>query len=163
MENITTLGETVGALLKVRKETIAIAESSAGGLISSTLLAVPGASAFYLGGAVVYTARAREALFRIKQDEVDRAGLRSATESYVALLAERCKTALAADWGIAESGASGPFGNRYGDPAGHTVIAISGTYNCTRSMKTGNDNRAFNMSAFTRAALALLIEILEAK
>ena len=127
------------------------------------MLAVPGASEFYLGGAVVYTARAREALFGIKQDEVDGAGLRRATEPYVALLAERCKTAHVADWGIAESGASGPFDNRYGDPAGHTVLAISGVYNCTRRIKTGNDNRVFNMSAFTRAALKLLIEILEAK
>ena len=79
MEDITILGETAGSLLKARKETIAVAESSAGGLISSTLLAVPGASEFYVGGAVVYTARAREAFFRIKKDEVDRAGFRSAT------------------------------------------------------------------------------------
>ena len=163
MEHITKLGETAGSLLKTRKETIAIAESSAGGLISATLLAVPGASAFYLGGGVVYTARAREALFGIKQDEIDRAGLRSATEPYVALLAERCKTAHAADWGIAESGASGPFGNRYGDPAGHTALAIAGVHNCTRSVNTGNDNRAFNMSAFARAAFKLLIEALETK
>tara|TARA_B100001093_G_scaffold444986_2_gene448367 strand:- start:149 stop:640 length:492 start_codon:yes stop_codon:yes gene_type:complete len=163
MEDITALGQTAGSLLKTRKETIAIAESSAGGLISATLLAVPGASAFYLGGGVVYTARAREALFGIKQDEIDSAGLRSATEPYVALLAERCRAVHAADWGIAESGASGPSGNRYGDPAGHTVLAISGVHDCTRSVRTGNDNRDSNMSAFTRAALKLLIEILEIK
>ena len=52
---LVALAERVGERLKARGETIAIAESSAGGLISAALLAIPGASAYFVGGAVVYT------------------------------------------------------------------------------------------------------------
>jgi nicotinamide-nucleotide amidase len=78
MSDLNALAERVAALLTARGETIAIAESSAGGLISAALLAVPGASKFYVGGAVVYTARARLTLMDIPQKAMD--GLRSASE-----------------------------------------------------------------------------------
>ena len=55
MDQLMSLAAEVGEALKARGEKVAVAESSSGGLISAALLSVPGASAYYLGGAVVYT------------------------------------------------------------------------------------------------------------
>ena len=78
---------------------------------------MPGASAYFLGGAVVYTRRARRALVAIPDDAV--AGMRSSSEPYAALLAQTVRTQHRATWGLSETGATGPTGNRYGDAAGH--------------------------------------------
>lgn len=148
----------VAARLIARKETIAVAESSTGGLLSAALLAVPGASRYFLGGAVVYTAAAREALLGISLD--DMAGMRSSSEPYAQLLAERSRLALQANWGLAETGAAGPTGNRYGDDAGHSCLAISGPSRQVRTLETGLTDRAVNMRLFAVAALSLLEEAL---
>ena len=65
MAQLTSLAETAARLLKARGETIAVSESSTGGLISAALLAVPGASSYYLGGGIIYTHAARETLLQI--------------------------------------------------------------------------------------------------
>ncbi|HYI06553.1 MAG TPA: CinA family protein, partial [Reyranella sp.] len=52
MDSLLPLAKKVGEKLKARKETVGVSESSAGGLISAVLLAVPGASAYFMGGAV---------------------------------------------------------------------------------------------------------------
>jgi nicotinamide-nucleotide amidase len=124
MTELGGLASRVGGLLKERKETLAVAESSAGGLISAALLAVPGASAYFLGGAVVYTQVARRALLRLADESV--AGIRSSTEAYALLKARTIRSQLGATWGLAETGASGPTGNRYGDAAGHACLAVAG-------------------------------------
>jgi PncC family amidohydrolase len=115
MNELTTMAASLGALLKERKETVAVAESSAGGLISAALLAVPGASAYFLGGGVIYTQAARRALLRVPDTSVT--GIRSSTEAYALLKARTIRELLGATWGLAETGASGPTGNRYGDAA----------------------------------------------
>lgn len=154
MSDLETLAARIAEKLIARREKIAVSESSSGGLISAALLAVPGASAFYLGGAVVYTARARAALVGIERADVD--GMRSASEPYAQLLARRTRELLRADWGIAETGAAGPTGNPYGDAAGHTVVAISGPTSAARTIETGSSDRRANMDAFAIAALELL-------
>ncbi len=144
--------------LIARGETIAISESSAGGLISAALLAVPGASAYFLGGAVVYTGTARAALLGITPDDI--AGMRPASEPYAALLARTVRTKFSASWGLAETGATGPTGNRYGDAAGHACLAVDGPAGLVRTLETGSSDRAANMRAFAAAALLLLEEAL---
>jgi len=146
-------GEAVGALLKARRETVAVAESSAGGLVSASLLAVPGASAYFLGGAVVYTATARDQLLGITA--ADMAGMRSSSEPYAMLLARTLRTRFGTVWGIAETGAAGPTGNRYGDAAGHSCLAISGPVEVVVTLETGHGDRAANMQAFAAALLNL--------
>ena len=158
MKELVTIAEQAAVRLIARKETIAVAESSTGGLISAALLSVPGASAYFLGGAVVYTARARAALIGIERADVE--GMRSASEPYAQLLARRTKEKLRATWGVAETGASGPTGNPYGDAAGHTVVSISGPTNLVRTLETGSADRRANMNAFAIAALELLDEAL---
>jgi nicotinamide-nucleotide amidase len=154
MESLTALGSAVGNLLKERRQTLAIAESSAGGLINAALVAVPGASAYYLGGAVIYTAAGRSALLRLTA--ADMANVRSASEPFAKLLAQRVRANLGATWGLSETGASGPSGNRYGDAAGHACIAVSGPVEAVITVETGSADREANMREFARQAVALL-------
>jgi|HubBroStandDraft_6_1064221.scaffolds.fasta_scaffold33041_5 nicotinamide-nucleotide amidase len=161
MESLLPLAETIAARLIERRETIAIAEGSAGGLISASLLAVPGASKFFLGSAAIYTAAARSALLGI--EAADMTGLRPASEAYALLLARRVRERLGATWGVAESGAAGPSGNRYGDPAGHTCIAIAGTADRAATLETASDDRQANMRAFAARALELVAEAIAAR
>ncbi|HXU40887.1 MAG TPA: CinA family protein [Burkholderiales bacterium] len=146
--------EALAALLIEKKQTIAVVESSAGGLINAALVAIPGASAFYLGGAVVYTVNAREGILGLTKDDVK--GMRSASEPYAKLIARRVREKLGATWGLSETGASGPTGNRYGDPAGHACFAVSGPVEAAITLETGNAEREANMRLFARRALALL-------
>lgn len=152
--DLDAAAERVADLLLERRATLAVSESSAGGLISAALLAVPGASRFFLGGAVVYTAVSREALLGISAAEM--AGIRSASEPYAALLARTVRARMGATWGLSETGAAGPTGNRYGDAAGHACLAVSGPAEMVRTLETGGSDRGANMEAFALAALALL-------
>jgi len=150
-----TMAASLGALLKERKETVAVAESSAGGLISAALLAVPGASAYFLGGGVIYTQGARRALLRVPDEAVS--GVRSSTEAYALIKARAIRQLMGTTWGLAETGATGPTGNRYGDKAGHACIAVVGpSVERAITLETGDGDREKNMWAFARAALALL-------
>lgn len=149
-------------LLAARGQTIAVAEGAAGGLISASLLAVPGASAYFRAGAVVYTGAARRAFVDGEVERPD--GLRGSSEPWVRYLAESVRRKVGTDWGIGEGGAAGPSGNPYGDPPGHAWVAVAGPDGAiaTRHVLTGLDDREANMRAFADAALSLLTERLEA-
>jgi len=153
-QDLLAIGAAVGARLKERKETIAVAESSAGGLISAALLAVPGASAYFLGGGVIYTQAARRGLLQVADDQVK--GIRSSSEPYALVKARTIRERLGATWGLSETGASGPTGNRYGDAAGHACFAIAGPAERAITLETGHGDRVANMSVFAKAALELL-------
>jgi nicotinamide-nucleotide amidase len=157
-KELLALGLQVGNLLKARKETVAVAESSTGGLIAAALLAVPGASAYFLGGAVVYTRRARQLLMELPNASVT--GMRSASEPYALLLAQTSCRRFEATWGISETGATGPTGNPYGDPAGHSCLAVAGQRERVVTLRTGDDDRLRNMEAFARASLTLFAQVL---
>src|SRR5260221_2397117 len=154
LPTLSSLAEALAERLKERRETLAVAESSTGGLISATLLAVPGASAYFLSGAVVYTAKARMSLMHLPREAV--AGMRSASEPYALLLARTARENFGATWGVSETGAAGPTGNPYGDAAGHTCVAVSGPMEMAVTLETGDPDRAANMQAFAKAALELL-------
>lgn len=158
MDTLLPAARAIGERLKARGETVAVAESSAAGLISAALLAVPGASAYFLGGAVTYTKAARGALLGITDAEME--GLRSSSEPYALLLARTVRARLGADWGFAETGASGPTGNRYGDAAGHSCLAISGPVERVITLETGASDREANMRAFAQALFRLAAEAL---
>ncbi|HEY6025904.1 MAG TPA: CinA family protein [Pseudolabrys sp.] len=157
MDLLQPLAEQIAARLIARKETIAVAESSTGGLIAAALLALPGASAYFVGGAVVYTKAARAALVGI--GDADMQGLRPSTEAYALMLAKRARERMGATWALAESGATGPAGNRYGDAAGHTCIAIVGPSERAITLETGSADRRANMAAFAKRALELFLSV----
>lgn len=160
MQSLRPLAFKAAALLKARSETIAVSESSTGGLISAALLEVPGASAYYLGGAVIYTKQARAALLGI--DDAAMKGMRPSTEPYAALLAKTVSARHGATWGLGETGATGPTGNRYGDAAGHACIGVAGPVARTLTLETALPDREANMRRFACQALSVLIEALEA-
>jgi nicotinamide-nucleotide amidase len=160
MQDLVPQAERIAARLTARRETLVIAESSAGGLIAAALLAVPGASGFFLGGAIVYTRQARRALLGIGDEAL--AGFRPATEAYATLLARTARERFSASWGLAETGATGPTGNRYGDPAGHACLAVAGPAERAIVLETGSGDRRANMRAFAAAALDLLEQSLGA-
>lgn len=156
MRELIPLAEKIAALLKARRETLSVAESSTGGLISAAMLAIPGASAYFVGAAVVYTRVSRAALLGISEAEL--AGLRPATEAYASLIARRIRERLTSSWALGETGATGPTGNRYGDAAGHTCIAIAGPAERAVTLETGKADREANMRAFAARALEVLAE-----
>ena len=155
MKELVAIAEQIAEKLVANKHTIAVAESSTGGLISAALLAVPGASAYFKGSTVVYTRDARRILMDIPDDAMK--GIRSASEAYARLLATRIRARFAADWGLSETGATGPTGNRYGDAAGHSCMAVAGAETSAITLETGSADRLTNMHVFAAAALNLLL------
>ena len=156
MKDLVAIAEQIAAHLIERRQTIAVAESSTGGLISASLLAVPGASAYFLGGAVVYTRDARRILMDIPDEAMK--GIRSASEPYAKLLASQMRTRFATDWGLSETGATGPTGNRYGDAAGHSCSGIAGLEPSAMTLETGSADRLANMHVFASTALNFLLQ-----
>lgn len=155
---LTQMADALGTLLKDNKHTVSIAESSSGGLISASLLSIPGASAYFVGGGVIYTRDARRELMNMPEEVIT---MRASTEEYAMVLARAIRVKMGTTWGLSESGASGPTGNRYGDDAGHVCIAISGPYEKSLTLETGSADREKNMWAFAAAALGFLEEVIK--
>ena len=164
MQSLLPVAAKIAARLIERGETIGVSESSSGGLISAALLSVPGASAYYRGGGVIYAAPAFRGLLGLSRDDLvteDGTLMRSSSEPYARFLAGEIRTRLRADWGLCETGAAGPGGNGYGDAAGHTCVALVGAGLVqSRTLETGMSERIGNMRAFAQAALDLLAEAL---
>jgi len=156
MKELIGIAEQIAARLVARKQTIAVAESSTGGLISASLLSVPGASAYFLGGAVGYTRTARGLMMDIPDEAMT--GIRSASEPYAKLLAETARRRFATYWALSETGATGPTGNRYGDAAGHSCMAVAGPQDEVKTLETGSSDRLANMHLFASTALNLLLQ-----
>ena len=154
MPDLTSTAASVGVLLKERRQTLAVSESSCGGLLSACLVSIPGASAYYVGGSVVYTRTAQKGLLQVPDSAMT--GIRASTEDYARLNARTIKDALGTTWALSETGASGPTGNRYGDAAGHACIAVVGPVERAITVETGSPDREANMWAFARAAFDLL-------
>ena len=156
MKDLVAIAEKIAAHLIERRQTIAVAESSTGGLISASLLAVPGASAYFLGGGVIYTRDARRILMDIPDEAMK--GIRSASEPYAKLLASQMCRRFSTDWGLSETGATGPTGNRYGDAAGHSCMAVAGQDQSAMTVETGSADRVANMHVFANTALNFLLQ-----
>ena len=153
MELHTLAREAAANLLKLG-QTVAVAESSTAGLVSASLLAIPGASAYYAGGSVIYTRLSRKRFLTL--DPALLAGLAPLSEEMVRVFADAARTSLNAQWGIAELGAAGPTGTPYGHPPGVSVIGVSGPVNLSMRIETQSADREQNMWHFTQEALKLL-------
>src|SRR3954464_15516846 len=160
MQDLVAAAGKVAAVLTARKHTIVIAESSTAGLISAALLAVPDASAYFLGGAVVYTRQSRRLLLDIPDSALD--DIRPSSEPYALMMARSARERFASTWALAETGATGPTGNRYGDAAGHSCFAIAGVTEASMTLETGQSDRLDNMHAFTAEALNFLLKTVSA-
>ena len=157
IEELLPQAERIAAVLKARGETISVAESSTAGLISAALLAVAGASAYFMGGAVVYTRASRTELLQVTEEEFAAlTGITPSTEPYAMLFARKIRERLATTWAIGETGTAGPTGSRYGHAPGHSCIAVLGPVERATTIETASPDRVANMRAFTGAALDLL-------
>ena len=154
MPDLTSMAASVGALLKETEQTLAVTESSCVGLLSACLVSIPGASAYYRGGAVVYTRFAQKGLLQVPDSAMT--GIRASSEPYALLNARTVRESLDTTWALSETGASGPTGNSYGDSAGHACIAVTGPVERAITLETGDDNREANMWVFAKAAFDLL-------
>ncbi len=154
MPDLNSMAASVGALLKETEQTLAVTESSCGGLLSACLVSIPGASAYYRGGAVVYTRFAQRGLLQVPDSAMT--GIRASSEPYALLNARTVRESLDTTWALSETGASGPTGNSYGDSAGHACIAVTGPVERAITLETGDDNREANMWIFAKAAFDLL-------
>ena len=159
-ELLSGLAAPVAARLVARGDTVAVSESSTGGLIAAALLSISGASKYFMGGGVIYTQPARRTLLALSDEAVE--GIRSSTEASALINARTIRERLGTTWAIGETGAAGPTGNRYGDAAGHTCVAVVGPVERARTIETRRSDREANMWAFTRAAFELLSECLDA-
>ena len=161
MNNIVKLSSEIANLLKKNKQTVSVIESSSGGLISSALLSQQGASAYYMGGQVIYTLQSIKAITGLRMRELKEKNIRSSSEPFALLIAQKAHGLYETDWAIGESGAAGPTGNGYGDPAGYTCFAVAGKQERTSHIYTNSKIRIENMEAFTKAALEQFFEILK--
>jgi PncC family amidohydrolase len=158
LQDLLPRAERIAAKLKARKETVSVAESSTAGMISAALLAIPGASAYFIGGAVVYTRASRTELLRVTEAELAAmAGITPSTEPYALLFARKIRERLETTWALGETGTAGPTGSRYGHAAGHSCVGLIGPGGERAiTIETGKDDRVDNMRAFSIAALDLL-------
>ena len=161
MNNIVKLSSEIANLLKKNKQTVSVIESSSGGLISSALLSQKGASSYYMGGQVIYTLQSIKAITGLRMRELKEKNIRSSSEPFALLIAQKACGLYETDWAIGESGAAGPTGNGYGDPAGYTCFAVAGKQERTSHIYTNSKIRIENMEAFTKAALEQFFEILK--
>ena len=159
MADLSSMAATVGELLKQREQTIAVSESACGGLLSASLVAIPGASAYYVGGAVIYTRASQRGLLQVPDRTM--ADIRASSEPYATLNARTIRESLGTTWALSETGASGPTGNRYGDSAGHACIAVAGPVERVITLETSVADREANMWTFAKAALDLLEQCLQ--
>ncbi len=154
MNELSRLTQPAANRLKINKQTISVSESSTGGLISAALLSIPGASAYYKGGSVVYTLASRKIFLGLTKEDIE--GLEPMTESMALRFAEKTRSTLNSDWAIAELGIAGPTGSPYGVGPGTSVIAIAGPTSNTTKIETGCNDRESNMKTFAKSALQLL-------
>jgi len=152
MQTLLPIAERIGARLIARKESVAVSESSSGGLVSAALLAVPGASVWYQGASVTYTPNVARGLLGLQRGDLP-PGVRSSSEPYALFMAGVIREKLRGTWGLCETGAAGPTGNPYGDAAGHTCVGIVGPVEASFTLETGESDRLANMMAFARFTL----------
>ena len=158
LQHLAAIGARAGAALVARGQTLAVVDGATGGLISAGLLAMPGASAFYIGGGIIYSMKGRRLVLGHEPGSLR--GLTSATEAYALAQADLIRTRYASDWGLAETGAAGPGAHRLGVPNGTSAIGLVGPdgFAASITITTGHEDRLANMQAFAEAALTLLAD-----
>ncbi len=146
LDHLSSLAAPTAAKLIERRQTIAVADGSTGGLISAGLSAIPGATMFFRGGGTLYSLQGRSILFGLEPGAFD--GLSGVTEPYTLLQANSIRARFEADWGVAESGSAGPAVHPHGADPGVSCIAVVGPgVSLTRMVRTGSNSRLDNMEA----------------
>jgi nicotinamide-nucleotide amidase len=123
-ENILSIEEVVGELLKACGQTVATAESCTGGSIAALLTRIPGSSQYVQGGIVAYANEAKVQLLGVPEADLIQHG--AVSDQVVRAMARGARLRLNADWGLASSGIMGPDGGSAAKPLGTVWLAVSG-------------------------------------
>lgn len=123
-ENILSIEEVVGELLKASGQTVATAESCTGGSIAALLTRIPGSSQYVQGGIVAYANEAKIQLLGVPEADLVQHG--AVSDPVVRAMARGARQRLNADWGLASSGIMGPDGGSAAKPLGTVWLAVSG-------------------------------------
>jgi nicotinamide-nucleotide amidase len=149
------LGAAVVRILTQRKKTLATAESCTGGAIASSITAVPGSSAMFLGAVVAYDNRIKQEFLGVSRDALEEHG--AVSEAVVRQMAQGARERLGTDYAVATSGVAGPTGGSIDKPVGTVWIALAGPGGVeARRLSLGN-SRARNIERSMRETLALII------
>ena len=111
-------------ILTQRKKTLATAESCTGGAIASSITAVPGSSAMFLGAVVAYDNRIKQEVLGVSRDALEEHG--AVSEAVVSQMAQGARERLGTDYAVATSGVAGPTGGSIDKPVGTVWIALAG-------------------------------------
>ena len=120
------LSSVVIALLRERRQTLALAESCTGGYVANQLTNVPGASAVFLGGLVTYSNEAKQVLLGVPGEILEEHG--AVSEPVARLMAEGAKGRLNSDYALSVTGIAGPGGGTPDKPVGTVFIALAGPF-----------------------------------
>ncbi len=153
------LVKNIAAILNAANETLSVAESSAGGLISACLLSIPGASSFFVGSSVLYSYQIRKEIVGMGKEEHKIYG--GSTPELILEIARRFREKIGSNWVVGEGGAAGPSKSPYGHNAGYTALAVAGPMDRAKSIETGKSDRIENMSEFTTALLSFFLDVLK--
>lgn len=148
------LAEVLGQALAARGETVATAESCTAGRIAAELTAIPGASRYVLGGAVVYSNAEKVRQCGVSQALLDEHG--AVSEPVARALAEGIRARVGATWGIGVTGIAGPDGGSAEKPVGTVHIAVAGPAGTAHRRWRLPYDRPRNLLASTASALDLL-------
>jgi nicotinamide-nucleotide amidase len=118
----STVDQQVAGLLVGSGLTVAVAESCTGGLMSARLTELGGSSAYFLGGAVVYSNEAKVSLAGVDPELIERFG--AVSEEVAEALASGASTRFATDLGIGITGVAGPEGGSEEKPVGTVCFSV---------------------------------------
>ena len=132
-ENDDNLPSVVIKELLKRKESLVFAESCTGGLLSSSITSISGASQVFRGSIISYSNSLKKLLLNISEDQLQRYG--AVSKEVAETMAINVKEKLSADWAISISGIAGPKGGSEEKPVGLVHISIAGPNNQTTNIK----------------------------
>ncbi|MCK5251879.1 MAG: CinA family protein [Thermoplasmata archaeon] len=155
-----SLEEEIGRLLTQREETLAIAESLTGGLVTSRITDVPGSSAYLVEGVVAYANEAKETRLGVQEATLIAHG--AVSEPVAREMAEGIRRRADTTWGISTTGIAGPTGDTEEKPLGLVYVAVAGPQGTMVRRNVFPGDRLAVKQASAEAVLALLLESLQA-
>jgi competence/damage-inducible protein CinA-like protein len=153
-ENEDTLEKIIGNILKERKQTLSLAESCTGGMISSRIVGVAGSSDYYIGGVCAYSNKEKIKLLNVSEDTLDKCG--AVSEQTAIEMAAGVRKLMETDFAVSTTGIAGPAGGSKEKPVGLVWIGFSDKEKNYALDFLFGDNRQRNILRATERTLEIL-------
>jgi len=152
--NEETIESIIGNILKERKQTLSVAESMTGGMISSRIVSIPGSSEYYIGGVCCYANKEKVKVLGVKQATLDKVG--AVSKETAMEMASGVRKLMESDYALSTTGIAGPSGGTSKKPLGLVWIGFS-SEEITYAMNFNfGDNRANIIQRSSMRALEIL-------